>query len=113
MKLEITVADRTKVLDVPDKILIDGEDFFNKMDHDMDQGWQMGPEFIEKPDQLDRCKIAADKMLVAIDTNNGNLLLLMAAYILSRLPATMAVNIDTHGEMQNTEIIMNSNHALH
>ncbi|MDH5648076.1 MAG: hypothetical protein OEY67_00355 [Gammaproteobacteria bacterium] len=106
MNLEIIIEDRRKTLNVPDEIMAEAEAFFDKMDRDMDRGWQMGPEFIEKPDQLDRCKIAADKILIAIDTNNENLLLMMAGYILSRMPGVTGINIDTQGEMQNTEIIM-------
>ncbi len=112
MNLEITIEDQKKNLEVPDNIIQDAEDFFNKMDRDMDQGWQMGPEYIEKPDQIDRCKIAADKILIAIDTRNENLLHLMAGYILSRLPGITGINIDTHGVMQNTEIIMGNTHTL-
>lgn len=113
MKLKITIENSTKVIDIPEDILKEGETFFQKMDRDMDKGWQMGPEFIEKPDQTNRCQIAADKMLVAIENQNKNLLDLMAGYILSRMPAVVEVRIDTHGEMLNTEIVMEDKKALH
>ena len=113
MKLTITIEDRTKTLDVPDEMLDEGESFYQKMDSDMDKGWQMGPEFVENPDRLNRCQIAADKMLIAIDTQNENLLMLMAGYILSRMPGVTRVIIDTHGEMLSTELLMGDGKPTH
>ena len=103
MKLTVIVDDKTSWIDVPEDMLVDGEEFFQKMDRDMDGGWRMGPEFIEKPDQIDRCRIAADKLLAAMSTENKTLGLLMAGYILKRLRGVSSVDIDTGGEMLNTE----------
>lgn len=104
MKLKIIIDDQARDLDVPDHVLSDGEDFYRKMDQDMNQGWQMGPEYVESPDQVQRCQIAADKILTAIDTENQNLLFLMAGYILSRVPDVKSVDINTSGEMSETLI---------
>ena len=103
MKLTIIVDDKTSWIDVPEDMLVEGEEFFQKMDRDMDGGWRMGPEFIERPDQVDRCRIAADKLLAAMSTENKTLGLLMAGYILKRLRGVSSVDIDTGGEMLNTE----------
>jgi hypothetical protein len=103
MKLTVTVDDKTSCIEVPEDMLVEGEEFFWKMDRDMDGGWRMGPEFIEKPDQVDRCRIAADKLLVSMSTENQTLGMLMAGYILKRLRGVSGVNIDTGGEMLNTE----------
>ena len=103
MKLTVIVDDKTSWIDVPEDMLVDGEEFFQKMDRDMDGGWRMGPEFIEKPDQVDRCRIAADKLLAAMSTEKKTLGLLMAGYILKRLRGVSSVDIDTGGEMLNTE----------
>lgn len=105
MKLTITIDEQSRDLEVPNNFLGGAEDFFRKMDHDMDQGWQMGPEFVEHPDVTQRCQIAADKILTAIDTENKNLLMLMAGYILSRMPDVTAVDINTGGEMMETRIL--------
>jgi len=102
MKLKISIEDKSKELEVPDDIIMDGESFFQKMDHDMDRGWQMGREFIENPSQLNRCQIVADRLRQAVDTQNEKLLLLMAGYILSRMPTVTGVNIDTSGEPLET-----------
>lgn len=103
MKLKIIIENKTKELEVPDDIFISGKPFFEKMDKDMNRGWQMGPEFIEQPTQTNRCQIAAEKILQAVDTQNENLLLLMAGYILTRMPNVASVNIDTSGEPLGTE----------
>ena len=112
MKLSITIDDRTKTLDVPEHILKDGEEFFHKMDQDMDRGWQMGQEYVEQPTAVNRCQIAADKMLIAIDTGNENLLFLMAGYVLTRMPGIATIRIDNHGEMLSTELIMEDERVL-
>ncbi len=105
MQLQIIINDKTSTIEIPEALLDEAEDFFQKMDRDMDRGWQMGPEYIENLTNTNRCQIAADKILQAVDTRNHNLLLLMAGYILKRLPGTTGINIDTNGEMLNTEIV--------
>jgi hypothetical protein len=44
-------------------------------------------------------------MLTAIMQENENMKLLMAGYILSRMPKATDVRIDTSGEMTGTEFI--------
>lgn len=105
MKLDVIIDSKTHRIEVPQDMLDDGEDFFQKMDRDMDAGWQMGPEFVESPTPTQRCQIAANKLLVSISAQNKLLVQLMAAYILRRMPAIQAVEIDTGGEMLNTELI--------
>lgn len=105
MEIKVTISEQSKVVDVADEVLADGKSFFDKMDSDMDKGWQMGADYVEKPDQLQRCQIAADKVLNAIGTHNENLKLLMLGYILDRVPTVSEIVIDTGGELMNTEII--------
>jgi len=104
MKLTIVIDNQSRDLKLPDTILEDGESFFQKMDNDMNQGWQMGPDYIESPNQVQRCQIAADKILTAIDTENENLLYLMAGYIVSRMPDVKSIDINTTGELADTLI---------
>lgn len=106
MQLNIYIGDASFTIDVPPEMLKEGEDFFTKMDEDMDQGWQMSRQFVETPNDVQRCQIVADKILTAMHTGNKKLARLMAAYILRRLPGVQGVKIDTHGEMFNTEMIM-------
>ncbi len=106
MKLNIIVDGRTNVFDVPDKLLVEARDYFYKLDQDMDRGWQMSRDWVEKPDAEQRCQIAADKILTAIDTDNEKMLMLMAAYILHTMPGVKSINIDVTGDMNETDIIM-------
>lgn len=106
MKLNIIVDGRSNAFDVPDEILVEGREFFNKMDEDMDRGWQMSRDWVENPDNMQRCQIAADRLLTAIETDNEKLLMLMAAYILHTMPGVKSVNIDITGDMNETDIIM-------
>ncbi len=105
MKLKVIVDEKAQDIDVPAGFILEAEDFFAKMDQDMDRGWRMGPEFIENPDQINRCQIAANKLLTSLSTSNAKVAMLMAGYILKRLPGVTGVRIDTGGEMLNSEFI--------
>lgn len=109
MKLDVIIDSKTHRIDVPQDMLDEGEAFFQKMDRDMDSGWQMGPEFVESPSTTQRCQIAANKLLVSVSAQNKLLVELMAGYILMRLPGIKTVEIDTGGEMLNTEFIFEEN----
>jgi hypothetical protein len=105
MKLKITFDNNSRDLDVPAELLENGKPFFDKMDRDMARGWQMGAEWVEQPDLVNRCQIVADKLLNAAAGGNENLVLMMAAYILDRVPDAVEIIIDTGGEPFNTEIV--------
>ena len=106
MKLNIIVDGRTNAFEVPDSLLLEAKDFFDKLDADMDKGWQMSRDWVEMPDKEQRCQIAADRILTAIDTNNEKMLMLMAAYILRTMPGVKTVNIDMTGDMNETDLIV-------
>jgi hypothetical protein len=106
MILNVITNEEQRQIDVPQDILADAHDFFVKMDRDMDKGWQMSRTWVDHPDQVDRCRIAANKLLTALETNNQYLMLLMAGYILTRMPGINGVDIDTSGDMTATELIM-------
>lgn len=106
MKLNIVVDGRTNAFNVPDELLLEAKDFFAKMDADMDKGWQMSRDWVEKPTPEQRCQIAGDRILTAIDTDNEKMLMLMAAYILHTLPGIKTINIDVTGDMNETDLIM-------
>jgi hypothetical protein len=106
MKLNIIVGDRANAFSVPDDMLTEARDFFDKLDSDMDSGWQMSRDWVQNPDTEQRCQIAADKILGAIETENEKLLMLMAAYILYKMPGISGVHIDVTGDMNETALIM-------
>jgi hypothetical protein len=105
VKLLAIVDNRQHAIDVPGDVLAEAEEFFRHMDRDMDGGWRMGPEFVERPDTAQRCQIAADRLLGALSSANETLAMLMAGYILKRMPGVRAVRIDTGGEPLNTEFL--------
>jgi hypothetical protein len=105
VKLNVIVDERALAVDVPPHMLHEAEDFYRTLDRDMDRGWQMGPEFIENPDKLQRCQIAANKLLTSLSAANETMITLMAGYILKRLPGVTGVRIDTGGEMLHTEML--------
>jgi hypothetical protein len=104
MQLTVYIDEVSKTLDLPDDLLQEGRDFFDKMDRDMDQGWQMSRSWVDNPNRQERCQIAASKMLDAISSENQTLLMLMAGYIKSRAPEVVGVRIDTEGDMTETEL---------
>ena len=102
MVLNIVIEDRPIAITVPDSILVDARDFFARMDADMDQGWQMSREWVDRPTLLQRCQIAADRLNTAINNRNETMVTLMAGYILAHMPQVRAVHVNTDGEMQET-----------
>lgn len=101
MLLKVILDDQILTLNVPDVIVRGAEDFYARMDRDMDAGWQMGREWVQSLGTEQRCQVAANKLVTAIENENDQLGRLMAGYILARLPQVEAVEIDTGGEMQD------------
>lgn len=99
MRFNVTVDDQTYPFEVPQFILDEGEEFFAKLDRDMDKGYQMSRTWVENPDRLKRCQIVADRILDAIHHDNEKLAIMMAAYILTRLPGATGVRLSTEGDM--------------
>jgi hypothetical protein len=106
MILNVVIEEQIYPIDVPAEIIADGEEFFAKLDHDMDQGWQMSRDWVDNPDLEQRCQIVGDKMLTAMHNDNKKLLMLLAAYILARVPGIRGIRIDTNGEMLESELVM-------
>lgn len=105
MNLKIVVENQEYMIQIPATVLSDGEDFFRKMDQDMDNGWLMSRDWVENPSRLQRCQIAADKIADALSTNNETLAHLMAGYIVTRMPRVTEVHVDTEGEMSETQFV--------
>jgi hypothetical protein len=101
MLLKAIIDDRIYELNVPDALIGQAQPFFEKLDRDMDAGWQMSREWVERPDRLQRCQIVADKLLTALESENQKLGMMMAGYILARLPGVESVELDVQGEIQN------------
>ena len=104
MELKVIVEGNSHIIKLPDDIMIMAADYFDMMDDDMDKGYQMSQYWVEKPDTFQRCQIAADKLLTALETQNENTSQLMAAYILARLPNTQVVALSQSGDMNTHDI---------
>jgi hypothetical protein len=103
--LNVTLNDKNYAIHVPDEMLAEAEDFFRKMDRDMDRGWQMSRDFVEHPDPTQRAQIAAHRIMLAMSTDNETLAQLLSGYILKRQPGVTGVVVDTEGDMTRTEIV--------
>lgn len=106
MILNVIVDGQTVEVSVPDFMLEEADELFNKMDADMSKGWQMGRVWIDNPTNKERCQIVADRLLTAIEGENQNLATMMAAYILKRMPGAKEVMYDDEGDMMQTEIYL-------
>ena len=106
MILKVTIDEKTFPLELEEGMISSAQGMFEKMDADMDQGWQMSRSWVEAPSELQRCQIAADKMLTAIQQEKTATVGLMAAYIMNKMPGVQAVDIDTSGDMNLTELIV-------
>ena len=106
MILKAIVDDQVYELQVPDTLIGQAGKFFDELDRDMDQGWQMSRDWVPAPDRLQRCQIVANKLLTALENENERLGRLMAGYILARLPGVESVELDIQGEIQNTRFTL-------
>ncbi len=105
MILKVFIDDQTYDITVPDELVRDAEEFFARMDADMNRGYQMSQTWVEQPNVEQRCKIAADKLLTALHTGNENMARMMGAYVLSRLPQVRGIRINPEGDMSEHELL--------
>lgn len=99
MILKIFVDEHEQEINVPESIIQEATDYFDMLDKDMDQGYQMSRTWVENPDILQRCQIVSDRILTALENNNKETGTLMAAYILSRVPNAYAMHLNLEGDM--------------
>lgn len=104
MKLIVFIDEDQYDIDVPDFILTEARDYFDMMDKDMDLGYQMSRSWVETPNLFQRCQIAGDKILTAIQTENRETCALMAGYILSRVPHAKKLLLTQTGDMTEHDI---------
>ncbi len=105
MQLKVFVDGQMFPIQIPDDLIRDAVPFFARMDRDMDEGWQMSRTWVDHPDAEQRCQIAADKMLTAMEQGNDNMVAMMAAYILYKIPEVREVYIDISGDIHETDIV--------
>jgi len=106
MRLNVVIDEQIYPIEVPQHLIEEAGDFFAMLDHDMDQGYQMSRVWVDQPDRMQRCQIAADRILDAIHRENGQLGVMMAAYILARMPGVSEVHLSSEGDMLEHELVM-------
>lgn len=104
MKLAVFIGDHQHDIDVPEFILSEAQDYFGMLDRDMDQGYQMSRNWVASPDLYQRCQITGDKLLTAIETENRETGVLMAGYILHRVPHIKKLILSVSGDMTEHDI---------
>ena len=109
MQLSVTLADQLIELNVPDEFIEQASDFFDKMDNDMNAGWQINREWVDQPDQYLRGQIAADKLLTALENEDFKFGRLMAGYIASRFPHIEHVELSEQGEIRDHTLKLGDN----
>jgi len=103
--LKVLMDGNVYSISITSEISDEGEPFFSKMDQDMDKGWMMSREWVENPTQIQRCQIAADRLVDSIHSENETLTHLMVGYILTRMENVQEVHINTDGDMMETQFV--------
>ncbi|MCB1733970.1 MAG: hypothetical protein H6981_09610 [Gammaproteobacteria bacterium] len=106
MILNVVIDGQRHQVQAPDHLVQAAGGFFDKMDADMDQGWQMSRTWVPHPTRINRCQIVANKLLTAMETEDPNLQQMMAAYLLNRAPDIDYIDIDIEGNMLDTQVVM-------
>ena len=106
MVLNVVLGENVLPIEVPENILSGAVELFSKMDKDMDRGWQMSRVWVDELSDTERCQVAADRLLTALENDNENMKLMMAGYILYKMPQIKRIFIDMEGDMRATEIEM-------
>lgn len=104
MKLNVHVGDNTFPLDVPDDMLVEAEHIYAKMDADMNKGWQMYRDWVVDLTNFQRCQVVGDKLLTALENENQPSSMLMAGYIMTRMPDISNIHISTDGDITQTQL---------
>lgn len=104
MELKVIIDDTELTLNVPQELVERATEVFDRMDRDMDRGWQMGRDWVENPNLEDRLRIVGDKLLSALEREEHEVGRLMAAYLLNRAPTLDRLTLDTGGEPARTEL---------
>jgi len=104
MILNVIAGEQPIQINVPEFLISDAIEMFVKMDKDMDNGWQMSRVWVDKLSDIQRCQVVADRLLTAMENENENMKLMMAGYILYKMPNVKSIYIDMEGDMTATEL---------
>lgn len=79
--------------------------FLDTMDLDMDEGFELEGQFIKKPDEIQRAKYVAMKMIMAVQAENVELANAMCAYLVQRQPGLKQVRAIDNGDSVGMDMI--------
>ncbi len=106
MIFTLYLDDHAIPINVPDNLVQEAGEIFDKMDADMDKGWQMGRQWVENPDLEQRCQVAVHRLVTAWETGNQKLGMMMAGYVMARAPLIRIARVPSEGEIQDIELLM-------
>lgn len=102
MRFEIVVGEDNHRIEVPEYVIRDATDLFEKFDRDLAGGYQMSRCWVPKPNNEQRCQIIADRILTAIHHKHIHFIGIACAYIINKMPGVRRVIIDVEGDMTQT-----------
>ncbi|MCU7959573.1 MAG: hypothetical protein KZQ58_06150 [gamma proteobacterium symbiont of Bathyaustriella thionipta] len=111
MVIKVYFEDQVYEMDVPDEFVRRAQDFFQRMDQDMDKGWQMSRDWVDKPDSRQRCQIVSNKLASALDNEDRKTAMMMAGYLVKQMPELSIIDIDASGDISLTEFTLNETAA--
>ena len=101
-ELTVILGENEYPLKIKEAIVNEAGAFFEKMDSDMNKGWQMSKNWVENPSQFQKCQIVADRLFTSIHLNKKKTAIMMAAYIINQMPNVKIIDIDISGNMEET-----------
>lgn len=104
MILKAIVDEQLFELNLPASFMEKAQEFFEKMDTDLDKGWQVDREWYDDVSPLMRTQIVADKLLTALENEDDKLGRMMAGYIIFKNPGIDSIELSTQGETRDHQV---------
>jgi len=79
--------------------------YLDKMDTDMEQGFQLGDERIETPDNKDKAKYVAMTLIQSIEADNEPMIVATCAYLATREASLTEVRAVAEGENMMMDLV--------
>lgn len=86
--------------------------YLDKMDADMDAGFELGDEKIENPDEKDRAKFVAMTLVHSIEANNEPMIVATCAYLATRQTGLIEVRANADGDNMMMDLVYDQGEAV-
>lgn len=80
-------------------------EYLDKMDLDMDRGFDLGGEHIDNPDKNERAKFVAMNLIRAIEANNEPMMAATCSYLANRYDDLAEVRANAQGEDMMMDLV--------